>query len=252
VNIRARILKEASDKARWQAAEADGRGFVPMSGGGTVAVIDESRQALLALSRNFPGQFKRTMGKIGSLLRQRLRASIEAGGPAGTSWPAKAQLRQAAAGRASYAGRRKGSRRSYTKGDWGKMTRSLFGYASGDPRLSSMPYGRLHKAGRYRLAEDGHSVQIGWIGWSASQTFRAVQSGRRGGKGEFEFDESQPITRAMRRMFAAAGIKFAKGRRSIRQGQRPLVRKVFQQFEPELEGVVTKSMARYIAEGKSS
>ncbi len=105
--------------------------------------------------------------------------------------------------------------------------------------------GHLQKAIRYRMV-NAMRVDIGAVSPSAAAYLAAVQAGRRGAKGAFEFARVQPVTPKMRRAFWAAGIPLAKSTRELRQEPRPLVAPVYQQVSPRLEAYIVGKIREYL------
>lgn len=105
--------------------------------------------------------------------------------------------------------------------------------------------GNLQKAIRYKMV-NAMRVDIGAVSASAAVFLAAVQAGRRGTKGAFEFARTQPVTPKMRRAFWAAGIPLAKSTHELRQEPRPLVAPVYQQVSPRLEAYLVGKIREYL------
>ena len=110
--------------------------------------------------------------------------------------------------------------------------------------------GRLQNALRYRYFDDQQRVQIGTLTRSAGAFLGAVQGGRRGSRGVFQFEGEQPVTPAMRRAFWAAGVPLAKDKRNIEQPERPLVGPVYRVVQPEI-GPIIEQRILDILQGKT-
>jgi hypothetical protein len=221
--------------------------YVANGGKGTLFVVGDAQDGLRELARNFPGQFARSLGKLGSLIRQDIRAAMEAEGPAGGRWAPLVKWKPNVPESSSRKRRRK-RRSRYSTSARNFFEKRFFGETR-----TGKPYGRIYSAGRYLLNKEKLTVQAGWVTDSAARTGKRVQAALRGIKSEDpRFDGSQPVTRAMRRALAAAGLVLPKSKRTLRQQQRPLMRRIFQNFEPQIPGLINRSVARYLAEGKSS
>lgn len=105
--------------------------------------------------------------------------------------------------------------------------------------------GNLQRAIRYKMV-NAMRVDIGAVSASAAVFLAAVQAGRRGTKGAFEFARTQPVTPKMRRAFWAAGIPLAKSTHELRQEPRPLVAPVYQQVSPRLEAYLVGKIREYL------
>lgn len=106
--------------------------------------------------------------------------------------------------------------------------------------------GRLWNAIRYQMVNKAR-VDVGAVTPSAAAHLAAVQAGRRGSKGAFEFTGTQPVTPAMRRAFWAAGVPLAKDTRELKQEPRPLVAPVYRAFSPRLEAYIVGKIQGYLA-----
>jgi len=215
-------------------------------GGKTVFVVDEAQETLRTLAKTLPGQFARSLGKLGSLLRKDIRQAMESGGPSGTSWPG---LVKWGPNRTPNSGRKRRRKSRYS----GRAARWMGAHFFAETRTGK-PYGRLYSAGRYILDKENLNVQVGWVTRTAAMAGKKVQAALRGPRWDQDprFDESQPVTRTMRRALAAAGLILKKGKRELRQTQRPAIRAIYQQFEPRIPQIITDSVARYLAQGKTS
>jgi len=178
-------------------------------GGGSFLRINDTAKPWLAhLARNFRPEFARALGKIGWWLREEMRKAIEAGGPAGSSWPGRSDVQQ------------------FHKLDRKKKRRSSL--------LQYGQFGRLIKAVGYKADRENLRVQIGWLSASAAPLAAKLQAG-------FE----TPISEKMRAMFFAAGSVLAKSG-SIVDPARPLVRPLFQQVEAEIPRRIEAFIVQYL------
>lgn len=114
----------------------------------------------------------------------------------------------------------------------------------GDLRNGNMG-GNLQKALRYKMVNDKR-VDIGAVSPSAAAYLAALQAGRRGARGRFEYQGRQPVTPAMRRAFWAAGVPLAADTRELVQQPRPLVLPVYQQWSPRLEAYIIGKIEAYL------
>lgn len=105
--------------------------------------------------------------------------------------------------------------------------------------------GHLWKAIRYRMVNKMR-VDVGAVSPSAAAHLAAVQAGKRGSKGVFEFTGTQPVTPKMRRAFWAAGVPLAKSTRELKQEPRPLVAPVYNAFSPRLESYLVGKIQAYL------
>ncbi|WMW64396.1 hypothetical protein [Nitratidesulfovibrio liaohensis] len=249
-------------------------------------VDDEAAPYMAWLAKEFPKEFPRALRHAAYLLQQDLRRTLrqESSAP-GTSWPElsrmhvfrrmdllKAGYADADTGKwthgqrfslkqryggVGYAGRRK------VKGK-GRGSRLAAMRASGASRQSipdafnrwkgrgitrsrNPMGGRLQNAMRYKYYDDTMRVQIGALSRSASGFLVAVQAGRRGTRGVFQFEGNQPITPTMRRAFWAAGVPLAKSTHALEQPQRPLVGNVYRKWQPQIPGIIEQRVADIVA-----
>lgn len=105
--------------------------------------------------------------------------------------------------------------------------------------------GRLWNAIRYQMVNKAR-VDVGAVTPSAAAHLAAVQAGRRGSKGAFEFTGTQPVTPAMRRAFWAARVPLAKDTRELKQEPRPLVAPVYRAFSLRLESYLQVRIKEYL------
>lgn len=156
-----------------------------------------------------------------------------------------------AAGSFSYLrGRRRGksfSRGGRLLGQQQSIPNAFFRWRGGNMRTN--PYGgNMRKAIRYKMQND-FRVDIGAVSASAARFLSALQSGRRGSKGIFQFTGEQPVTPAMRRAFWAAGVPLSKNKTVIEQKTRPLIEPVYRQVEPQLVDFISTKIQRYMDQG---
>lgn len=109
---------------------------------------------------------------------------------------------------------------------WGKPTRQESGLA---PRMARFI--------RYKKISP-LAVAIGAQNSTTARYLEAIQAGKRGSRGVFEYLGRQKVTPAMRRMFFAAGIPLRKNA-ELQQKPRPFVREVFDTIQPELSDLIT-------------
>jgi hypothetical protein len=226
-------------------AEKEGK-YVPAGGQGlgTLYVVDEASPGLRELARILPEQFGRALGKAGSILRARIRAAMEAGGTPGERWEPVVNWRRDAPARAARRGKRKRRKKaSRYSAAAARFFRMKFFGREGNRK----PYGRLYSAGRYLLDKERLIVQAGWVNASAASPGKAVQAGLRGEKNSWSHDGSQPVTRAMRRALAAAGLILSQSKRALRQPGRTLMRNIYNDFLPEIPDVIALHTAKALA-----
>jgi hypothetical protein len=223
-----------------------GAGVGSAGGLGTLYVVGNADSGLSLLATNFPAAFGRALGRVGSDLRQAIRAALESGGPSGETWKQVSGWSPWSV-RAKPNRRRKGARRRPSRYN-GSSLRSLqdrfFRHAV------DRPYGKLFGAARYLLDKGQLSVQVGWVTPTAAAYGRDVQAAMRGASPyDPTFSGSQPVTRSMRRALAAMGVILSKSTTSLTQPERPLMRTMFEEFEPKIPGIIEEAMERYLDVG---
>lgn len=216
--------------------------------GGTIFLVDDAQEALRAHARNFPGQFARALNRLGSIIRKDIRAAMENGGPKGGRWSRLVSWKP------NVPEPRAGKRRRKRRSRYSSSARKFFEKQFFGETRTGEPYGRIYSAGRYLPASEEKLVmKVGWVTDSAARTGKKVQAALRGSKAEDpRFDETQPVTRAMRRALAAAGLVLPKSKRTLRQKQRPLMSRIYQDFEPRIPDIIREGVSKYIASGKKS
>lgn len=234
----------------------------------TLFRVDDEAQAYLArLADTFPKEFARALRHVGWRIQQQLKRTIrqESGAP-GTRWQPlsrmhtarrmdqlKAGYADAETGRWTHGKRWGLKRRGRNAGDDAHSIPDAFSRWRGSISFRRGPSsmgGRLQNALRYRYFDDQQRVQIGALTRSAGAFLGAVQGGRRGSRGVFQFEGEQPITPSMRRAFWAAGVPLAKSKRSIEQPERPLVGPVYRVVQPEI-GPIIEQRILDILQGKT-
>ena len=230
------------------------------SGGTLFKVTKNAAPELYALATQFPAAFSSALKTVGFFVRGEMKSALRKGGPKGVEWPELSRM---------HVYRRmdllKAGKVNKVTGEWAHGRRfrlkSKLGHqritgkermmerwqGRGILRRSSAMGGRLVNAVRYKMMTPGRG-DIGALNASTAQFLAAVQGGRRGSRGVFQFTGSQPVTPAMRRAMWAAGIPLSKDKKTIEQPERPLVAPVFNAVTPEIErlmiGKITETLAR--------
>lgn len=101
-------------------------------------------------------------------------------------------------------------------------------------------FGGIRSALRYR--QEGLSVEMGAASRQAAAYFAAVQGGRRGYKYKFQYQNNQPITPKMRRLFFAMGYPLPKNKKILQQPKRPLIYPVYKKAFPHFREMIVKRM----------
>lgn len=234
--------------------------FTPLSGGTEIfSISEDAAPQLYALAQQFPKEVDKALKSLGFYIHGSMKAVMRAGGPAGSPWAKRSRM---------HVYRRmdllKAGQADAVTGQWthGKRFRlkSRLGYkrvqdarakmldrwqGRGILRDEKAFSGRMYNAIRYRLVQSGQ-IEIGALNPSAAMFLAAVQEGRRGSKGAFQFVRTQPVTPAMRRAFWAAGIPLAKDKTVIGQEERPLVPPVFDRVRPEIEAYLVGKISKYL------
>ena len=235
--------------------------FTAFKGDGTLFKISESAAPELhALAKRFPEAFSKALKSLGWFIRGEMKTALVKGGPAGAQWPElskmhiyrrldllKAGQADALTGAWTHGRRFRLKKRLEGKTATGKERMMDRWQGRGITRGRSAMGGRLTNAIRYKTTGSGR-VDIGALSPSAAMFLDAVQSGKRGSRGAFQFTGEQPVTPAMRRAFWAAGVPLAKETTVIKQDERPLVDPVFRTVTPEIErymvGKITAALAK--------
>lgn len=229
------------------------------SGGTLFKISRNAAPEIYALAQKFPQAFTSALKSLGWFIRGELKGALVKGGPKGVQWPELSKMHiyrrmdLLKAGVKDAAGRWQNGKRFRLKTRLGhqrisgkeRMMERWRG--RGILRRSAAMGGRLVNAVRYKMITPGR-VDIGALNASTAQFLAAVQGGKRGSRGAFQFTGSQPVTPAMRRAMWAAGTPLSKDKKTIEQPERPLVAPVFNMVTPEIErlmiGKITETLSR--------
>ncbi len=189
-----------------------GRQYGFHSGGGTLYRInDEITPAMAMLARTFPAELNKALSSLGWILRKKVRESMRAGGPPGTSWAKSA-----------------GIGKIHHRGDRAWRTRAS------NPNQGA--FGHLYMAVGYLRDKAAQRVSIGFLSKESARYAVWVQEGFRTG-----------ITARMRRLFSARGLKLS-GKGSIETPARPLIGPVFRAVEDQIGPYIEAKIASYLQE----
>jgi hypothetical protein len=212
---------------------------------------DETGPYLEFLKRSFPREMRRALRSLGFWMRGEMRAAIWSGGSSiGESWPERADATRSRRLTLLKAGKYSERRGRWTRSKKLNLVRGerldLSTGRKGRP-LGPEPFGnKLAAAVRYKLQPEFDRVQIGFLSPLAIRFAEAVQEGRRGARRNMTYTETQPMGENMRRMFWAAGIPLARGRRTLRQEKRPLVEPLFRRRQAEINRRLSARVEAYL------
>ncbi len=227
------------------------RKFTSFQGDAALFKITESASPEFAdLAKRFPAAVARALKSLGWYAQKSMKDMIRAGGPSGGKWLELSDVRRyrrmerLKAGefpRRSY----RGMKKKGTAGKW--VAPGLSAKAKDTPDPSGV-FGKVAQTIAYRKPQDKNMVEIGALSPSAADFLSAVQEGKRGGKGSFQFTGRQVVTPAMRRAFWAAGFPLSEETTMIGQEGRALVPPAFKELHPEIErylvGRITSTLAK--------
>lgn len=233
---------------RYASSYAGPENFTPFTGSGAFfRVTDTSAPELYALAKKFPAAFTKALKSMGWFIRGEMKSALRQGGPKGQTWQGLSRMHiyrrmdllragqvDAVTGAWTH-GRRFGLKKRLGHKKVGGKERMMDRWKGrgGDLRGRGSMGGRLVNAVRYKMLSAGR-VDIGALSPSAAKYLEAVQGGKRGTRGVFQFAGTQRITPAMRRALWAAGIPISK-KGTLEQPTRPLVAPIYQMITPELE-----------------
>lgn len=218
----------------------DMRKFTPFGGDAMLFRITESAAPeLYMLSQKFPNAVSRALKSLGWYVQKSMKEMVRQGGPAHDRWLELSDMRRYRRMDRLKAGEfpRK-AQNSKSKSD---MTKKW----TGSPQ--DTVFGKVAQTLAYRKPKDQQMVEIGALSPSAAKFLAAVQEGKRGSKGGFQFSGRQTVTPAMRRAFWAAGMPISKETTVIGQEERPLVPPVFKEIHPEIERYLVRKITETLA-----
>lgn len=242
----------------WRTRPGDNLGFSKMA---TITMHDEVGPYLEELAASFPAAFVRALRHASWTLRDDIRQAIEAGStPKGRLNPVSRmhmyrRMELLKMGMGTDEGWKNGARFQLKKklgyrtarGKERLMDRWRGDTRKGNIRSSYPMNGKIKRVIKTVAKDGGRTFIIGAQTPVARRWFEAVQSGRRGSKGVFQFLGQQPITPAMRRAFWAAGIPLKKGKTTIEQTERSVVTPVYQVFAQKFPEVMRKRIENILA-----
>lgn len=214
-------------------------GYALMQGGTHVKLYDGSTPFLERLAKDYPREFRRSLGRIGWWLRGEVQDAMRTGGlSAGERWPERSLIARFAPFERMRNKRwktdkgREAAREGFREADslQDVMLRHsplLRRGGKGKNNISAFGSGRLTGAVRYKVDDQAGGMSIGFLNSSSSEAAFRLQAARRGSSAAGEFTGSQPVTEKMRRMFWAAGIPISKHTKVIKQKKRDLIQPVF-------------------------
>lgn len=233
-----------------------------MLGEGTFyKVLESAAPELYVMAQKFPKAFSRALKSAGYTLRTRLKRALgNSDDPIAAQWAERSRMHIYARMDLLKAGAVEKATGSWTHGRRFRLKRRIgYTWVSGNTRLMERWRGANRGSQRSRVAMGGKlknamrytminpmRVDVGAVTPSAAKYLEAVQAGRRGTRGIFQYRHSQPITPAMRRAFWAAGVPLKKGKTMLKQEERPLVVPVYQEFSPRLERYILDKIAQYL------
>ena len=214
------------------------------------SIKEDASDALHRLADRFPEAIDDALRRLGGHTRKRIQAAMFAGSENEFGWPGLSEMREYRAfhrfkkgetPRNSYRGRRK---KNPATGQWFspgliQRTKSRKNY----PDL----YGKLSPAIRFFKPRNKQQVSIGALTFWSSRFLSAVQEGKRGSKGAFQYAGIQRVTPAMRRALWAAGFPLSADTTVIGQEPRPLIEPVFKSMEPRIADYLLRGALDYLA-----
>lgn len=227
----------------------DMRAFSPLGGGANIKITQNAAPDLYALAKKFPEAVGNALFMLGGHTRKRMRKAVDSGGTTAHKWLELSDMRKyrrmdrlkrGKLPRQSYRGARK---KNPATGLWG--TSGLIAKAKDQPDPEAI-FGRAGRALAFRVPKKQLLVEIGALSSWSARFLGAVQEGRRGSKGAFQFAGRQHVTPAMRRAMWAAGFPLAKETTFIGQEERPLVPDVYREIRPEIEDYLIRRVTEYL------
>jgi hypothetical protein len=232
--------------------------FTSFGGTGQLLRISQTdTPELYALAKSFPEALSSALGSLGYFIHNQIKSALLSGGPSGIKWVELSKMhiyrrmdlwRQGEVdpitdkfvhGKRFYLKKRIGNKK--VSGNMNMMERWK---GRGITRSRHAMNGRLAYSIRYKKYTDAR-VEIGSVNDRPAKFLAAVQGGKRGSRGVFQFSGMQPITPSMRRAFWAAGVPLKKSTTSITQKERPLIAPIFRAVSPEIENIIVMKMSDY-------
>ena len=198
---------------------------------------DDAQKYLDSLARSFPKEMQRTVQGVGFQMRRVLQKYMRKESVPGKKWKQLSRLQtqiRAMQGRTSYS-----------------LKQALLKDKDFRFKGKTTPGKALKKLVppmRYVMEKSGYGVLIGGVHPGVDKYVRAVQLGGilRGNSNMPTSGGPQTITPKMRRLFYAAGIFFKKGKTTINQPQRTLIRPVFEAHQNHIYRYVMLSVKNYV------
>ncbi len=238
--------------------------FTAFKGESSFFVISkDASPELYALSEKFPGYMNDALKSLGWFIRGKMRLALNTGGPPGSKWAPRSNmhvyhrldlLRAGFADPESgewvhgrmFALKKRFQGKKVTRKIRDKHMMDLWkARKKGFLRNEGAMQGRLTNSIRYKMT--GGRVEIGALNPSAAMFLAAVQGGKRGSRGVFQYTKSQPITPTMRRAFWAAGIPLSKNKTTLEQEERPLVEPIFKALSPQFNEYLVRKITSSLA-----
>lgn len=212
-------------------------------------ITEEASPEIFALAQLFPKAVWNALFMLGGHTRKRMRRAVNEGGTSAHRWLGLSDLHRyrrmdrLKAGefpRKSY----KGVRKRSSAGVW--TSPGLIARSKDSPESRGV-FGRVAQTLAFHAPKGNLVVEIGALSPSAAKFISAVQEGKWGGKGSFQFRGRQTVTPAMRRALWAAGFPLSGDTTVIGHEGRPLVPPVFEEIHPEIERYVVCRITEYLA-----
>lgn len=213
--------------------------FTPLQGGAvSVSITKDAAPELYALAEKFPAALSTALFMLGGHTRKRMRSAIDAGGTTAHKWLGLSNMQR----------HLRGNRiiqypppRSY------RDKKKLFEKPKGSAASDGL-FGRVGRTLRFYKPRGKNIVEIGALdAWSA-RFLEAVQSGRRGSKGAFQYVGPIVVTPKIRRAMWAIGFPLSKHTKIIGQEPRPLISDIFKEMSPEFQSYILRRVKEILAQ----
>jgi hypothetical protein len=217
------------------------RNFTAFQGGVEVYRITQSAgPELRELAQKFPKAIENALFMLGGHVRKRMRRAIDEGGTNTEKWLHLSDMRL-------YRRMERLKRGEFPRNAYKKFNREGLHARSKDKRSGFGLFGKAARALAFRMVKRESKIEIGALSPSAEHFISAVQEGRRGSKGAFQFTGIQSVTPAMRRALWAAGFPISMKTKVIGQEARPLIPPVFKEMSPEFEQYLIGKTKEFLA-----
>ncbi|MBI9110001.1 hypothetical protein [Maridesulfovibrio ferrireducens] len=222
------------------------------AGKSTFVSIDNGSEVYLKrLSKQFPKEFNRSLRHIGWKIQKFIKEGIKKENVGGQPIERLQKAARFQRMKTWRIGRNKESKAELPENQKRKMRKGrIFKGWRKSGKATTKPYKKLGRAVGYYHQPEKMQVQIGWLGYSASNAGKALALGQRRGKCDHWVEGRQFVTPRMRKFFAATGRALPSSTHYIESPKRPVIAPAFKVLRPKIGRMVENRIAEYLREQK--